>query len=152
MIESKFTFLEVEVEGSFIDTSERTKPNFRPPPGAFEPIHMRSSAYKLILAMIDVEMFPLPNIDQPIVPLPHFRIDGVVQDDLPSNNRLQHGVSAVRDEFPVDLSISLGNTKNEGFSLRPSDSFSFDTSCPQVEITDFPLSAKRLIEFHRISQ
>lgn len=147
MIESKFTFLEVEVEGSFIDHSERTKPNFRLPPEAFEPAHMRSPAYKLILPMIDVEMAPLPNTDQPIEPSPHFRIDGAVQANLPSNNRLQHGVSTVRDEFRVDLSISLENTKDDGFSIRPSASFSFDASCPKVEIIDFPLSAKRRLRF-----
>jgi hypothetical protein len=50
------------------------------------------------------------------------------QDDLPSNNCLQHEISAVHDEFWEDLSISLKNTKNEGFSLRPSGLFSLADS------------------------
>lgn len=75
MIESKFTFFEVQVESSLMDPSETDETSFRVPPEAFNLILMRSPTYKLILAMIDSEMFPIPDIDQPIVSSPPVRVD-----------------------------------------------------------------------------
>ena len=75
MIESKFTFFKVSVEGALMDPSETDKSSFCIPPEAFDPIHMRAAADKLIFAMIDAEMFPIPDIDQPIVSAPSVRIN-----------------------------------------------------------------------------
>ena len=142
MIESKFTFFKVQVEGALMDPSETDETSFCIPPEAFDPIHMRAAADKLIFAMIDAEMFPIPDIDQPIVPAPSVRINDAIQGDLPSNAPLQRGFSAIRDEFRVDVPIALENPKDDGFSIRPAAPFAFDAPRANVGFIDFDLAAK----------
>jgi len=147
MIESKFTSFEVQVERSFMDPPETDKPSFRAPQEAFNPVHMRSPPDKLILAMIDSKISNIPDIDQSILPAPPVRIDHAVQGDLPANNRLQRGFSAVRNEFRVDLLIPLEDPKDNGFPIRPAAPFSFDPSSPKVGFIDFHFSAERRLGF-----
>lgn len=147
MIESKFTFFEVQVERSFMDPSGTDETSFRLPPKAFNPVHMRAPTDKLILAMIDSEMSTIPDLDQPMVPSPSVRIDHAVQGNLPSNNCLQGVFSAIRDEFRVDLPIPLEDSKDNGFTIRPAAPFSFDPSSPKVGFIDFHLSAERRLRF-----
>ena len=137
----------MQVEHSFMDPSEPDETSFRVPPEAFNPVHMRSAPNKLILAMIDSQMSTIPDIDQPIVPAPPVRIDHAVQGDLSSNNRLQRGFSAVRDEFRVDLPIPLEDPKDNVFTIHPAATFSFDPSSPKVGFIDFHLFAERRLGF-----
>ncbi len=68
MIESKFIFLQMQIEGSFVDPSESGETSFRKAPEAFNPVHMRSAAHTFILAMIDSEMFAVPTSTRQLYP------------------------------------------------------------------------------------
>lgn len=147
MIESKSTFLQMQVEGSFVDSSESEQAGFRKAPESFNPIHMRSAAHKFILAMIHPEMFAISHIDQAIIPSPPIRIDHTVQGNLATNNGLQCGFSAVRDEFSVDLAIPLENPKDDSFAIGSSSSFPFDAARAKVRLIDLDLPTKRRMHF-----
>ena len=147
MIESKFTFLQMQVEGSFLDPTESEQARFGKTPEALNPIHMDSASDKFILPMIDSKMFAIAHIDQPIVPTPSIRIDHTVKGNLATNNRLQCGFPAVSNEFGVDLPIALENAKDDRFAVGSTAPFPLDTSCAKIRFIHFDLACKRRLSF-----
>jgi len=147
MIESKLTFLQMQVEGAFMNPPESEQPHFGNPPEALNPIDMDSAPDKFIPPMIDPEMLAIPHIDQPIISAPPIRVDHTVQCDLPANNRLQRGFPAVRDELGVDLPMALENAKDDRFPVRPATSFPLNATRPKVGFIHFDLATERRLRF-----
>jgi len=114
MIESKSTFLQMQVGGAFGNSSKSDETGFCLAPKAFNLVHMRSASHKFILAMIAPEMFAVSHIDQALRPPPHIRIDHTVQSDLVTNNRLQRGFPAVWTRS-VKPAHSVGKVQKRGF-------------------------------------
>ena len=147
MIESKFAFLQMQVEGSFVNSTESKQPSFGKTPEALNPVHVDAASNKFILPMIDSKMLPIAHVDQTVIATPPIRIDYTVQGDLAANNRLQRGFSAVGNKFRVDLSVALENAKDDGFPIRPAASLPFNTARPKVGLINFDLASERRLSF-----
>ena len=131
MIESKFTFFQMQIEGPFVDPTESEEPRFCQAPEALNSFPMHPASHKFIFAMIDPEVFTISHIDQAIIPSPPIRIDHTVQGHLAPNHRLQRGCSAVGDQLGVDLPMALEEPKDDGFAVRPSPPFAFNRLRPR---------------------
>ena len=150
MIESKFTFLPMQVEGTFVDAAEADETGFRIAPKPFNPIHMGTASHKFILALIDAKMFAIAHIDQAIVPSPPIRINHAVQGNLTPNYRLQRGFPAVRNQFGIHVAIPLEKSKDDGFAVRPASAFPFNTVRSKVGFIDFHFAAERRLRFTKM--
>ena len=151
MIKSKLAFLQMQIEGAFVDPAKTDETGFRIAPESFNPVHMRTTSDKFIFAVIDAEMFSLSHIDQPVIASPPIRIAHTVHGNLPTNNRLQRRLSAVRDKFRVDLSIALENPKDDRLAVRPSSAFPFNAARSKGRFIDFDFATERRLGFAEFS-
>ena len=78
MIESKFTFLQMQVNRLFVNPPESGKPGFRIASETFNPVHMGAASHKFLSSMMDAEVFAVPHIDQPIIPSPPIPINHTI--------------------------------------------------------------------------
>ena len=60
-----------------------------------------------------------------------------------SNNRLQRGSSAIRNDFGEGFPVGFKDTKNNCFAESPTAAFSFYASGAKVAFITFSLSIKR---------
>ncbi len=88
MIESKFTFFEVQIKGSMWNTIEFFKSSFRIRPEWFNAIDVTITSGKFILTMMHTEVLFISHINQPIVASPAVRVDDAVEPYLAADRAL----------------------------------------------------------------
>ena len=120
-------------------------------PKILNAIHLRTTSDEFIVAVIDAKVPPISDIDQAVIAPPPIRIDHTIHGHLPSNNRLQRGFSAVRDQFRVDLSIALENPKDDRFAIRSSAALPFNPTRPKGRFISFDLASERRLGFTDVS-
>jgi len=92
---------------------------------------------KFILPMVDSEVFFVTKVNEAIVPLPAIRMNDAFETYVTSNNRLQHGSSAIRNNFGEYFPVAFKNTKNNCFTESSTATFS-------------PLCVGRQNSFHQL--
>ena len=118
-------------------TTELNKPSFGITPKTFNAVDVGLIYDELIFTMIDPKLFSIPDINQAIVASPAIGIDDAVQADLSSNHLLQRGLRAVGNNRGVDAAIAPEDTKDNGFPVCSSPSFSFDATSAKEGFIDF---------------
>ena len=91
---------------------EFSKPSFGKTPEAFNTIDVPSTICKLILSVINAQMFRIANIDQTAITAPAIRVNNTLQGDLSQYNSLKCLLFAIRNDFGVNPAVSFENTKD----------------------------------------
>lgn len=73
MIKTKFSFFQMQIEGMFRNAIELCQAPFCKTPERFDIVDMLLATGKLIVAMINPEVFIKTNIDQPVIAAPSIR-------------------------------------------------------------------------------
>jgi len=87
VIESKFTFFDMQIECTFMNATELGQSGFRNCPEVFNTINMVNSLSKFILSMFDSMMLFIPDINQAIICLKAIGKHNRFFTDLVHNNR-----------------------------------------------------------------
>ena len=75
MIESKFAFFQMQLEGLFGYSSEPRESNFSPPPKVFNTVYVIMTVSELVVSMLDPIVFLIAEIHQPVIGLKAVCID-----------------------------------------------------------------------------
>jgi len=133
----------MQMEGHFTQTPKFGKSGLGIAPEAFDSIDMTFTLDKFILPVVDSEVFFLTKVNEAIVPSPAIRMNDASETCTTSNNRLQPGSSAIRNDFGEDFPVGFKDTKNNCFAESPTATFSIYASGAKVVFITFNLSIKR---------
>ena len=75
MIESKFAFFQMQIEGLFGYTSELRKSNFSPSPKVFNTIYVMMTVSEHVVSTLNPIVFLIAEIYQPVIGLKAVCID-----------------------------------------------------------------------------
>jgi len=129
-----------------IHTTKPVQSRFGEAPETFNAIDMGSASDEFVLAMIHPQVFAISDIDQAIVAPPSIGVDDAIQGDTTSDNPLERRLSAVWNDFCVDRSIALENTKHSRFTVSAASSLTFDAPGTEVGLIDFNLTRERRLK------
>ena len=133
----------MQMEGHFTQPSKFGKPGLGIAPEAFDSIDMTFTMDKFILHVVDSKVFFIPKVNKAIVPSPAIRMNDAFEIYTTSNNRLQRGSSAIRNNFGEDFPVAFKDTKNNCFAEGSTATFSLYASGAKVAFINFNLSVKR---------
>jgi hypothetical protein len=85
----------------------------------------------------------IPYIDKAIVAAPTVRVNDTFRLDLSTDNSLQCGFRAVRNNFGIDLSVAFEDTEDDGFPVGPTPTFALGPARTKERFIDFNLSRER---------
>ena len=132
----------MQVKSIFVQASEFTKSGFCKRPKAFYTVDVRFSIYKFVDSMFDAIMFLVTNIYQPGISAPSIRMNDAFHTNFPSNNCSKCFAFAVWNDLSVDLSVTLKNTKHNGFSSSSTTSDTFNSPGTEIAFINFDFSSK----------
>ena len=127
----------------FIHTTKSVQSGFSKAPEALNAIDMSPTLYEFILAMIHAQVFAIADVDQPIVTTPAIRIDDATQCNTTPDNALERRLSAVWNDFCVDMAIAFKDTEDSCFTECPTATFAFDSLSAEVRFVHFDLARER---------
>jgi hypothetical protein len=114
MVEPKLTLFQMQVEGARVHAAKANQPGLGVPPESFNAVNVSMPFGKFVLTVIDAQMLAVTDVNQAVVTAPAVRIDDAFEFDFATNNRLQRGFGAIRNDFGVNVTIPL---KDESFAL-----------------------------------
>jgi len=115
MIKSKLGLFQMQVKGVFIQSSEFAQPGFcicPVPIGRDNPIYMRFPFSEFVNSMFDSIMLLISQIHETIIATRGIRMNNALDANLSSKYRLKYSAFTVRNNLGIDLTIPLGNPKN----------------------------------------
>ena len=112
MIKSKLGFFQMQVKSIFIQSAEFAQPGFSVCPKALNPIYVRFPISKFINSMFDSIMLLISQIHETIIATRGIRMNNALDANLSSKYRLKYSAFTVRNNLGIDLTIPLGNPKN----------------------------------------
>ena len=133
----------MQIERVFIHTSEPGESRFGIAPKALDSINMTFIMNKLVLSMVDSEMFLVSEINEPVIASPAIRMDNTLDIYPAPNNGLQRGSPAVRNNFCEDTSIAPEDTEYNCFTESSPASFTFNSAGAKETFINFNFSRKR---------
>ena len=133
----------MQMEGHFTQPSKFGKPGLGIAPEAFNSIDMTFTMDKFVLPVVDSEVFFIAKVNKAIVPSPAIRMNDAFETYTTSNNRLQRGSPAIRNNFGEDFPVALKDTKNNCFAESSPATVSLYASGAKVAFINFNLSRKR---------
>jgi len=107
MVETEFTFLEVEPQRAAAQSPELRQTHLGDAPEVLNAIDVRLALHKLVAAMIHPVMLLVAQIYQAAVALPAIRINHAAKRHLALQNGRQHSAGTVRDDLRVNLPLPL---------------------------------------------
>ena len=93
----------MQIESRFIHSSKPSQADFGKSPKPFDTINVSLSIGEFIFSMVDAKMFSISDIDKSIVVTPSVGVDDAFHGDSNSDNGLQSGFGAIRNNFSIDL-------------------------------------------------
>jgi len=137
----------MQMESCFTHTSKPEKPGLGKSPEALNSVDVAFSLNEFILSMVDPKVLFISQIHEPIIPSPAIGMDDAFKAYSASNNRLQRGSSAIRNNFCIHFPVAFEDTKDNCFSKGSSASFSFYSSSAEEAFINFYLSRKWRLSF-----
>lgn len=128
-------------------TVEFHKPPLGKRPEGFDTVDMAPAVSELVSPVLHSKVLFISQIDQAIVASPAISVDDAVEADSSTNDGLQCGFGAVRDDFGVDSAFSLKDAENRGLAGSASTPFAFDPLAAKVGFIDLDFTCKRRFMF-----
>ena len=137
----------MQMKSHFTASSKFGKPGLGVAPEAFDSIDMTFTMNKFVVPVIDSEVFFITKVNEAIVASPSIRMNDAFEIYPTSNNLLQRGSAAIRNNFGEDFPIAFKDTENNCFAESSTATFSFYASGTKVAFINFNLSRKRRLPF-----
>lgn len=150
MIETEFTFLQVEIEGRRSHSPKARESGFGEFPEPFDSIDVGRTHNKLVLPVIHPEVFAVPNVDQAIIASiasPAIGVDNTLQGHFPPNDALEGLFGTIGNDLGIDFSMALEKAKDNALSKRAPTTLSFDPSRTEIGFVDLYLSRQEELCF-----
>ena len=152
MIESKLSFLEMQIEGTLGQAVELGHTSLCIAPETFDTVDVPFARGELIGPVVDSEMLVKADIHQPVVTKPAIRMDNRSRVDVASDNPLQCGLGAVRHDFCVDHTLALEQTKDNRLAVGTTPTSTSNTVGTEVGLIHFNRTVQRRSLFTGFSQ
>lgn len=137
----------MQIESVRRQTVELSQGAFCRRPEALDAVDVISSIGKLIVGMIDAEMFRVTDINQPVVTAPAVRMSDCMQSDAPANHGLQRPSAAVRDDLGTDRTVALEDAEDNRFPARAATALAAHAARSEAASVNFDDSAERRSAF-----
>jgi len=137
----------MQMKSLFAHTSESEKPGFGITPEAFDSVDMAFAMDEFILSMVDPKVLFITKVNESIVTSPTIRMDNAFKAHTASDNRLQRGSPAIRDNFGIHFPVAFEDAKNNSFTESSTASFAFNPPSAKEAFINFNLSGKRRLPF-----
>ena len=141
----------MQIERFSIHPSEPGESGFGKAPEALDSINMTLIMNELILSMIDSKVFLVSEINKSVIASPTIRMDNSFQVDTASNNPLQCGSPAVRNDLSKNASIAFEDAEYNCFTESSAASFAFNATSTKETFINFNLSRKRRLTLTKLS-
>lgn len=148
MVESKLSFLEMQIEGTLGQAIELGHPSLCIAPETFDPIDVSFTGGELTGAMVNTEMLVKYDLHQPIVTRPAIRMDNRNQVDVSPDNLLQCGLH----NFRVENSLTLKEPEENRLHLGSSSAATTKSLNTKVRLIHFNRTVQRRSLFTGFSQ
>lgn len=146
MIESKFTFLQMEIESRRAHPPKTSQTGFGESPEFFDSIDMGGTKNKLVFPMIHSEVFPVPDVDEAMIASPTIGDDDALQGHFSTNDSLKSVFGAIWNDLGIDFSVSFEKAKKMVFPKAPWSRFPLTRGALKGFIY-FELSGQRRLRF-----
>ena len=123
--------------------SELGKPGFGEAPETFNAVDMGLPSNKFIFPVVHPEMFPVSQIDQPVVSSPPVRVNDGLKVNTSPDDALESITTTVRYYLSVDFALPLEYAKDDCFAVSASSTLAFNTTGTEVTLVDFHFSRER---------
>ena len=148
MVEPKLALLEVQKEVLAPDAATFRESRLGRAPEAFNAIDVHAAARdKHAVAVLDAEVFAVPDVDQAGVADPAVRVNDTGQIDASAHNPQQSGPFRIRHDLRVDAPVALEDAKDDGLAARPTPALTADAAPPEVRFIDLDHAAHRRMRF-----
>ncbi len=146
MIESKFGFFEVQVEGTPGHAIELGQAPLRKAPEGLDTVDMPFTVGELILPMMHSEVLVKADIDQPVITAPTVRVDHRAGFHMSANNGLQRGFGAIRHDLGIDLAVPLQQAEHDRLAVSAATSFATHAVRAKVRFIHFYRAMQRRLQ------
>ena len=144
MVEAKFTFLEMDKKVFASNAAAFRQSRFRGAPETLDAIDMHAAAAdKDTVAVLDAEMFAVPEVDQAVVANPAVGMNDAGQRDAPANNGPQSGLFGVGHDLRVDAALALEDAKDDRLAAGSAAAFAANPTAAEIRFVDFHGAADR---------
>ncbi len=143
MIKPKLTLFQMKIEGMFLHSPETNQASFGICPKAFNAVYVALLIGEFILAVLHSVVFLITKVYQAVVPAPSVRVNNTFRVYAATDNALQGGSGAIRDDFSVNPALSFKKAKNNSFASGSSPSQSTNTKSAKVAFINLNLARNR---------
>lgn len=123
------------------DSIELLQATFREAPEALNAIDMCCVADKLVLAMIDSQMFAITDIHQAVIAAPAITIDDGIKAHATTNNGLQGGLFAIGDDFCINAAITFEDAEDDSFATGSTTALAAHSARSKIRFINFDLAS-----------
>lgn len=124
----------------FIHTSKTIQAGLGETPEPLDAVDMGIASDEFILSVIDPQVLVITDINQAIVTPPTVRIDDAIECDTTADNPLQRKLSAIRDDFCVNVTIGFEHAEDGRLTEGTTPSLALDNACTKVGIVHLDLT------------
>ena len=135
----------------FRNAIELCQTSFCKTPERFDSVNVPFATGKLVVAMMNPEVFIKTDIDQPVIAVPPIGMNDYVWCYMPTDNGFQCGFRAIRNNFRIYFPLALQYTKNNCFTISTSTSFTPDALRTKIRLVDFYSTLKRRFKLATLS-
>lgn len=143
VVEAPLTFLEVQVEGVFVDAFQSVEPHFGVAPERLDAVDVRTTTHELIVSMRHTEVFLEPEIHEAIVASPAVAVDDAPHVHTTPNHSLQRPFPGIGHNLRVDPAIPLEDPEDDRLPPCTTPTFATDAAGTEVRFVSFHLSTER---------
>ena len=132
----------MQIKNKFLHTAKSGQTNLGDSSKTLYPIDVVRTVSELIPLMIHAKIFSITDINQPVVIAPSIRIGDTVESDFTLYDCLHRGYREINNDFPINRSIKVEYTEDDGFSRNTVSSFIFNPPNAKETFIDFYFSRK----------
>ena len=143
MIEPELTLLEMQVKGRAAHPLELDESRLSDAPEPLDAVDMAVAAHELVAVMTDSVMLPISHVDDAVVGAKAVRMNRRRELDPATNNGLQLGFCAVRDDLGEHAAVALVDAEDDGLATRAAPPLAAHAAGAEVTLVEFDLASKR---------
>lgn len=150
MVKPEFTLFQMQMKALFSQPSEPGQPGFGIAPEAFYPIDMTLLISKFILGVVHPQMLLIPDVHKAVVASPAIRMDDALQIDTASNDCLERGAAAIRNDLGVYPALPFKDSENDGLAARAASAHSLNAPWAEIAFIELDDPEDRRLLFTKL--
>ena len=127
----------------FRNAIELCQTSFCKTPERFDTVNVPFATGKLVVAMMNPEVFIKADIDQSVITAPSIRMNHSIWRHMSTDNGLQCCLRAIWHNLRINLSLAFQDTKDDRFTICSASSFTSNTLCAKIRFIDFYRTLQR---------